>query len=132
MRQYRQLGLNSLELPIEKVGLYHIKGPSVPVSQTSQRVGVNLSTILLRPMQFFVKYHVDHKTGITGQKIYLQQVVTPFVGGYYTQTKGYYYLINTKKAAAVQRLLVNLNHIEIEIDNLITEANRFMYMYCHL
>ena len=95
-------------------------------------VGVQLEGKLHKPMQFFVKYFVDSH-GKSTQKIYLQQIITRFVGGKYNPTPGYTYLaVNTTKAAGIQRLLTNLDRLPDEIENLIKEANRFMYMYCHL
>lgn len=81
-------------------------------------------------MQFMIKFIVDHKTNTTIQKMYLQQMITPFVGGRYTKINGFDYVINNKKAAGIQRMLANINCVENDINSLITEANRFMYMYC--
>jgi hypothetical protein len=54
------------------------------------------------------------------------------MGGYYTTTQGFLYNISSKKAVGIQRIVVNLDFLDEEIRNLVKEANRFLYMYCHL
>lgn len=95
-------------------------------------VSIDQSGVLLRPMQLFIKYSIDPQ-GVSTLKMYLQQVVTRFMGGKYTQTRGYIYsAANTTKAASVQRLITNFHNVHVEVEGLVKEANRFMYMYCQI
>ena len=123
--QFVKLKLTSVEMPFEGVGLQIVEGVGLVV-------GKNLSEIILRPMQLYIKYSTDVNMHHSTQKIYLQQVVTPFIGGNFIATRGYHYLVNTKKASGIQRLLTNFDNIDVEMDDLIKEANRFMFMYCKL
>jgi hypothetical protein len=109
-------------MPLSNVGLY--------MAEAKPIVGYSAGAMFYKPMQFMVKFAIDRKTDTTMQKMYLQQMITPFVGGRYTRTNGFDYVINVKKSAGIQRMLVNVDNIEDDINNLIEEANRFMYMYC--
>jgi hypothetical protein len=118
--QYLRLQLYSLELPLYNIGLNTTFVPFM-VKIYSNKGDVS------KPMQFIIK-----PTKIGGTTVYLQQVLTPFMGGYYSTMPGFLYNISTKKAVGIQRIVGNIQNLESDIRKLVKEANRFLYMYCHL
>ena len=119
LEQYVKLQIYSLELPLSNIGLQTKFVPYKVVAYAGEEIP--------KPMQFIIK-----RTKIGTTTVYLQQVLTPYMGGYYTTTPGFIYNISGKKAAGIQRIIVNPLKIEEEIRKLVKEANRFLYMYCHL
>jgi hypothetical protein len=109
-------------MQLMNVGLYVVKSglPIVGIAETGK---------LYKPMQFIIKFTVNDNS--TSQRIILQQVVTPYVGGHYTPMRGFTYLVNKKKAVGIQRSIANIDNVDSEVKLLVEEANRFMYMYCH-
>jgi type VI protein secretion system component VasA len=112
-------------MPFFDIGLHYDTSTGILIVSEAKQ-----SEIIYNPLQLFIKYYEHPKTKEAIQKIYLQQVITKFTGGYFTPMKGFSYQINVKKATGVQRSLVNFETINEDINKLTVEANRFMYMYC--
>lgn len=78
------------------------------------------------PMEFVI--HNNAET----TEMFLIQELTPHAGGLYTPKRGYKYYISKKNPVGIQRIIVNFKNFDKEVDNLIQESNRFLYMYCKL